>query len=90
MNKQELASALSEKASIDKEKALEFIDAFIITVKDGLKKGEKINISGLGTFMLTRRQAYTGKNPQTGEKLEVPEMILPYFKPSDILKESIK
>lgn len=90
MNKQNLISILAKQAGISKTEASDFIEAFIITVKDGLKRGDKINISGLGTFMLLKRQAYIGKNPQTGEKIQIPEQIFPYFKPSGILKESIK
>ena len=90
MNKPELISELANKSGINKKEASEFVDAFIGTIKDSLRRGDEVNISGLGVFMLLKRQAYTGKNPQTGEKIEVPEQILPYFRASRILKESIK
>jgi nucleoid DNA-binding protein len=90
VNKQELIIELANKSGLGKEKIAEFIESFIGTIKDSLRRGDEVNISGLGIFMLLKRQAYTGKNPQTGEKIEVPEQILPYFRASRILKESIK
>jgi len=89
MNKQELIAELANKAGIDKNKSADFIDALTVTIKDGLKRGDKVIISGLGTFMLIKRNAYKGRNPRTGEPMDYPEQILPHFKPSDILKDSI-
>jgi len=90
MNKNDLIEELSSKAGIDKIQAEKVIDAFIVTIKDGLKRGEEVNVSGLGTFLLAQRKGYTGKNPQTGKQIEVPTMIYPYFKVSRVFKESIK
>jgi nucleoid DNA-binding protein len=90
MNKIQLAEELSKKSGINKKEALDIIDAFTVTIKDSLKRGDKVIISGLGTFMNLKRKGYLGKNAVTGEPLEVPEVIFPYFKASNILKESLK
>lgn len=90
MNKRQLIAALSNQSGITKKQAKDIIDAFAITVKDSLSRGEKVTISGLGTFVLSKRRGYTGKNPQTGEKVEIAPIAIPYFKPSKIFKESIK
>ncbi|OGD67863.1 hypothetical protein A3F08_01585 [Candidatus Berkelbacteria bacterium RIFCSPHIGHO2_12_FULL_36_9] len=90
MNKNDLIEELAKQAGISKQQAQGIVDAFVVTIKDALKKSEKVMISGLGTFMLAKRQGYTGKNPQTGQKVEIPTMIFPYFKVSRVLKESIK
>ena len=90
MNKKDLIGAFSKNTGLSQKEISAIIDAFIITVKDGLKRKEKISITGLGTFLLLKRKGYTGRNPQTGAKIEVPDMIFPHFKPSSNLKESIR
>ena len=66
MNKQELIAAIAEKAELERDDAKKALNAFIEVVGDELKKGEKIQIIGFGTFEVSERAAREGRNPQTG------------------------
>ncbi len=89
MNKQELIAAIAEKAEMEKDDAKKALNAFIEVVGDELKKGEKIQIIGFGTFEVSERAAREGRNPQTGEAMEIKASRNPKFKAGKALKDSL-
>lgn len=89
MNKQELISKIAEKASISKKDAAAALTALTSTITEELKAGEKIAIPSLGIFEVRERAARTGKNPRTGEAVEIAAKKLPAFKPSKALKDAV-
>ena len=90
MNKTELVTALAEKADVTKKDAEKVISAFIDVVGDTLKKGDKIQLVGFGTFETRERAAREGKNPQTGEKIKIAACTVPAFKAGKALKDAVK
>lgn len=89
MNKTELVAAIAEKAGIAKKDAEKALGAFVDTVAGELKDGGKIQLVGFGTFEVRARAARTGKNPRTGEKIEIAASKNPVFKAGKALKDSL-
>ena len=89
MNKAELIAAMSEKAEISKKDAEKALKVFTDVVAEELKKGEKIQLVGFGTFEVTERAARTGRNPQSGEDMNIPASKAPKFKAGKALKDLI-
>ena len=90
MNKQELISKIAEKADISRKDATAALTALITSITEELKVGEKIAIPNLGTFEVRERAARTGKNPRTGEAVEIAAKRLPAFKSAKALKDVVK
>ena len=90
MNKQELISAMAEKANLSKKDAEAALNAFIDTVSETLKNGEKIQLIGFGSFEVRERSERKGKNPQTGEEITIAAAKVPAFKVGKALKDAIK
>ena len=90
MNKTELVAAIAEKAGIAKKDADKALAAFVDTVAAELKKGEKIQLVGFGTFEVIERAARTGINPQTGKSIEIAASKNPVFKAGKALKDAVK
>ena len=90
MNKLEFISALAEKTGLSKKDAEKALNAFIGTVEDSLKKGEKIQLVGFGTFEVRERGARTGRNPKTGEAIQIAASKTPAFAAGKGLKDAIK
>ena len=89
MNKTELVVSIAEKAAISKKDAEKALSAFLDTVVDELKKGEKVQLVGLGTFEVRERAARTGINPRTKQTIEISASKNPVFKAGKALKDSI-
>ena len=89
MNKTELVVAMAEKAEISKKDAEAALKAFTDVVAEELKKGEKIQLVGFGTFEVSERAARTGRNPQTGKEMTIPASKAPKFKAGKALKDSV-
>ncbi|MBK5274307.1 MAG: HU family DNA-binding protein [Desulfuromonadales bacterium] len=89
MTKAELISAVAAKAGLKKVEAEKAVAAFIATVTEGLKKGDKLSLVGFGTFSTAKRAARKGQNPQTGKKINIPAATVPKFKPGKSLKEAV-
>lgn len=87
MNKTELVAAIAEKAGLSKKDAEGAVKAFTDTVAEQLKAGDKIQLVGFGTFEVAERAARTGKNPQTGEAINIPASKAPKFKAGKALKD---
>ncbi|MBQ7677012.1 MAG: HU family DNA-binding protein, partial [Lachnospiraceae bacterium] len=87
MNKAELVAAMADKAGISKKDAESALKAFTDVVAEELKKGEKIQLVGFGTFEVSKRAARTGRNPQTGEEMKIAASVAPKFKAGKALKD---
>ncbi len=89
MTKTELVSEVAERTGLTKVDAERAVKALVDTVTDCLKKGDSLTIVGFGTFSVSQRAARTGKNPRTGEKLEIAAATTPKFKPGKSLKDAV-
>ena len=89
MNKTELVASIAEKATISKKDAEKALAAFVESVSGELKAGGKIQLVGFGTFEVRERAARTGKNPRTGEKIQIAASKNPVFKAGKALKDAI-
>lgn len=87
MNKTELVAAMAEKTNLSKKDAEAALKAFIDVVSEELKKGEKVQLVGFGTFEVSERAAREGRNPQTGETMEIKASKTPKFKAGKALKD---
>ncbi len=90
MTKQKLIEALARDTSMSKKDIEKVLSSFAKTVADTIKKGEKVAITGFGTFDLGKRAARRGVNPQTGKDIQIPEMPMPRFRAGKRLKESVR
>ena len=90
MNKTELIVAAAEAAGLQKKDAERFMNAALDIMAQSLRKGEKVQLSGFGTFEVKHRQARVGRNPATRQAVEIPASRVPDFKPSQTLKERVK
>lgn len=90
MNKTELVAAIAEKAELSKKDAEKALKAFTEVVGEELKKGEKIQVVGFGTFEVSERAAREGRNPQTGETMTIKASRSPKFKAGKALKDLVK
>ena len=90
MNKTELIAAMAEKAELSKKDAEKALTAFTNIVADTLVDGDKVAITGFGTFEVIERAARTGRNPQTGESIEIAASKSPKFKAGKSLKNAVK
>lgn len=89
MNKTELINAIAKEANLSKKDAGAALDAFTETVGKTLKKGDKLQLVGFGTFEVSKRAARTGRNPQTGKELKIPASKSPKFKAGKALKDLV-
>ena len=87
MNKTELVAAMAEQTNLSKKDAEAALKAFIDVVSEELKKGEKVQLVGFGTFEVSERAAREGRNPQTGETMEIKASRAPKFKAGKALKD---
>lgn len=90
MNKIELINAVAEKADLSKKDAEKAMETLLETISNTLSKEEKIQVIGFGTFEVRERPARTGRNPQTGEKIQIPASKVSTFKPGKELREAVK
>ncbi|HCR97778.1 MULTISPECIES: HU family DNA-binding protein [Halomonadaceae] len=89
MNKSELIEAIAASADIPKAAATRALDAMVESVTDSLKKGESVSLVGFGTFAIKERAARTGRNPQTGQPIEIKAAKVPGFKAGKALKDAV-
>ena len=89
MNKGELVEAIANEADISKSDAQSALDAFVSTVTNEMKKGDKVTIVGFGTFSTSNRAARTGRNPQTGQPIQIPAKKVAKFSAGKALKDAI-
>lgn len=89
MNKNELVELMAEKMGSTKKEAEVALVAFTESVKDALVDGKKVQLIGFGNFEVRDRAARKGRNPQTGEDIEIPASKVPAFKPGKGLKDAV-
>ncbi|HEX2084157.1 MAG TPA: HU family DNA-binding protein [Solirubrobacteraceae bacterium] len=90
MNKTELARAVAEDTSLTNGQAKEAIEATLHQIENALISGDEISLSGFGKFAISERSARTGRNPQTGETIEIAATKVPRFQASAPLKAALK
>ena len=90
MTKDEMIALMADQATITKKQATEALEAFMQGVTTQLKKGEKVSFAGFGTFSVSDRKARTGRNPQTGETIQIAATKVPVFKAGKHLNDEIK
>ncbi len=89
MNRMELVSAIAEKSELSKKDAEKALKAFTDVVAEELKKGEQIQLVGFGTFKVSERAAREGRNPQTGETMQIKASKTPKFTAGKALKDAL-
>ena len=89
MNKAELIASVAEHAALSKKDAEKALNAVVDTISTALAEGEKIQLIGFGTFEVRAREARTGKNPRTGEVIEIAASKVPAFKAGRALKDAV-
>ena len=89
MNKAELISAVAQKAELSKKDSEKVLKAFVDVVAEELKKGEKVQLVGFGTFEVSERAAREGRNPKTGETMKIEASKAPKFKAGKALKDAV-
>ena len=89
MNRSELAAAVAEKTDILKKDSEKLVSAVFEAMTEALENGERIQVLGFGSFEVRERAAHTGRNPQTGEEIELPASRTVQFKTGKFLKDAI-
>ncbi len=89
MTKAELVEEVSRVSDLTKKHSEVIVDTVFQTIVDALHRGDKIELRGFGSFRLRRREPRKGRNPKTGDKVDVPPKRVPYFKPGKELKDLI-
>ena len=89
MNKAEVIDAVAEAADISKASAGRAVDAMTDIIAGTLKKGDSVTLVGFGTFSVRQRAARAGRNPRTGETIQIEASTLPVFKPGKALKDAV-
>jgi DNA-binding protein HU-beta len=89
MTKAELISTMAAGAGITKAKAARALDTFVDSIKESLKKEERVTLVGFGTFSVSKRKARKGRNPRTGKEINIPARKVPKFTAGKAFKESV-
>jgi integration host factor subunit alpha len=89
MTRKELAAVLIEKAGFEGTKVAEFVDQVFEIMKEALESGEKVKIPGFGVFIVRRKKARLGRNPKTGDRVEISARRVVIFKPGDALRKTL-
>lgn len=89
MNKQDLISSVAEASGITKADASKAVEAVFDSITGALKKGDEVRLVGFGTFSVSKRKASTGRNPRTGEPMQINASSQPKFKAGKVLKDAV-
>ncbi|MCA0985792.1 MULTISPECIES: HU family DNA-binding protein [Bacillales] len=90
MNKTDLINSVAESAELSKKEATKAVDAVFDNIMQSLQEGDKVQLIGFGNFEVRERSARKGRNPQTGEEIEIAASKVPAFKPGKALKDAVK
>lgn len=90
MTKTELIEELARRANVTKRTADEALNAILDIITEKLANGEKVTVTGFGTFLVRQRAARMGRNPQTGEPIHIPAQVTPAFRAGSSLKDAVK
>jgi len=89
VNKNDLVALVADAAGLSKVDATKAVDAVFDGIINSLKKGDEVRLVGFGTFAVAERAASEGRNPRTGEKIDIPASKQPKFKPGKTLKDAL-
>ncbi|GBQ90689.1 histone-like DNA-binding protein HU [Acetobacter nitrogenifigens DSM 23921 = NBRC 105050] len=89
LNKQELVALVADDVDLPKAKAGEVVDAVFTAIENALKKNQEVRLVGFGSFVTAHRKATKGRNPRTGEEIDIPESTSVRFKPGKTLKDAV-
>ena len=89
MNKQELIGRVAELTGVGRGESAQLVETVFDTITDALRRGDEVRLVGFGTFSCSRRKASTGRNPRTGEPMQIRESTQPKFKPGKGLKDAV-
>lgn len=89
MNKSQLVEIVTEQTKMTKKRAEDVVNLIFDSMVDAMARGDRIEIRGLGSFVVREYKAYTGRNPRTGEKIQVQPKKLPFFKVGKELREMV-
>jgi len=89
MNKQELIGRVAETTGLPRSDATNAVEAVFDTITAALERGDEVRLVGFGSFSCSRRKASTGRNPRTGEPMQIRESTQPKFRPGKGLKDSV-
>ena len=89
MNKNELISSIANETGLTKTDAAKAVDAFVASISSALKSGDEGRLVGFGTFAVSKRSATTGRNPRTGQTINIPARNQPKFKAGKVLVDSV-
>jgi DNA-binding protein HU-beta len=89
MTKAEIVKQLTERTGLSRNQSLETVEFFLDEVKKALKKGEKVCLVGFGTFYIKEKEARIGRNPRTGNKINIPKKRVAVFKPGKSFRELV-
>jgi DNA-binding protein HU-beta len=89
MNKNDLISAVATSSGLPRNDAIKAVEGVFEAISDALKKGDEVRLVGFGTFSVAKRKASTGRNPRTGEAMEIKASTQPKFKAGKGLKDSV-
>jgi DNA-binding protein HU-beta len=90
MNKQELISQVADRAGLNRNDASRAIETMLEIVTATLKRGDEVRLVGFGNFSITRRKSSTGRNPRTGEPMQIKASVQPTFRPGKVLKDAVQ
>ena len=90
MTKSEFVDQVADRAGLSKRDAADAVEAFLETIQDALRRGSDVNFSGFGKFSVSQRGAREGRNPATGDKIQIPAARVPKFTAGAGLKKAIK
>lgn len=90
MTKNELIEKVAKKASLTKRASSDAVNSTFNIIRDSLVRGEKVVISGFGTFLIRKRAARRGRNPQTGQAIQIPQTKIPGFTAGKTIKRQIR
>jgi len=90
LTKKDLIEVVAKKANLTNKAARDSVQVTLNTIRDSLKRGEKVVITGFGTFSIRKRQSRVGRNPKTGEKMNISARKAPGFTPGKTLKKAVR
>ena len=90
MNKQDLIGHVADRAGLSRTEASRAVETTLEVITSALKRGDEVRLVGFGNFSVTRRKASVGRNPRTGEPMQIKASSQPKFRPGRILKEAVQ
>ncbi len=90
MNKQDLIGQIADRAGLNRSDASRAVETMLEVITSALKRGDEVRLVGFGNFSVTRRKASVGRNPRTGEPMQIKASSQPKFRPGRILKDAVQ